>query len=704
MLAATVALGIAAFLAMRGTTEPEADLEGAPAVAAKNQEPPALNENPGYMGIEACAECHSARVEEFRGSRHFLAARPVAPEMMCDGFPSPDLDFSPQLPATTLQMTRRGDEFVETKTEHMPGGDQHDVAAIDFVYGSGGMGDEVFFSWKDDRLFELPVVWLRPQKEWAVQLFANTHDPATHYRPSMTRCLECHHTWFQQMAGSINRYRPDSFLRGVQCESCHGPAAEHVDLHRKTPTLKEPQAIVRPARLTRDQQIDICGQCHASSIYRKTPPFSFRPGDRLEDHFRLHVPDGVENDHVADQVRYMKESRCFLESETLTCTTCHSPHRKSTPEEAGRQACLQCHQQMDCPPQHDLPAEVRDNCLDCHMPRYQRVAVKFHGVGKPFQFPMRPRQHRIGIDRRAEQETLFHWLREQTDPESQEKAGRIQADLVQQWINEADQLQNDHRFVAAIGAIREVQRLDPNADVTKRLESLVSTQRQLDDAVPNATSLMARNNLQDAIAVLEAAIQLKPEHAPSLGRLGTLYAMTGRKAEAFERLKLVEKYDPNEAYGENMIGWLKYLDGEGEAAADAFRRADEIYPFQADINTRWGQALLMTRDWPEATVRFRKVLQIDPIDASAWQGLAHALKNQGDINEALEAAERAAALSNHQNLDILITLHDVLAKAGRPNAVEIARQALALAAKQNPAMLPELRRRMAETLEAAPAP
>lgn len=659
-----------------------------------------LNTNPGYVGIDACTDCHADRVAEFRETRHNLAACPPLSDSGSPKLPSSAIVFSSALPGTEFFVTQKGRDVIQRKIEHTSAGVRQDSAAIAFAYGSGGIGDEVNFAWKGDELFELALVWLRPQQCWGVQLFADQYEISSHQRPATSRCLECHHTWFEQIAGSQNRYSRDSFLMGITCERCHGPAQEHVARHWANPGEKTPQAIVTPSHLPRDRQLDICGQCHASSVYRKTPLFSFRPGDRLEDHFRLLEPHGVENDHVADQMRYLRESACFINSDSLTCTTCHSPHRKASPDEVGRQACVKCHEGADCHRREHLPEAVRDDCVSCHMPRYNRVAVKFHSVDEPYQFPMRPRQHRIGNYPAAEQEVLLKWFQSQSDQESQQQAARLKSDLRQHWLAEADRLQAEHRLIPAIAALREAQQLEATDDVRSRLQDVIAVQLQVDAAVPRSMQLSNSGRTREAATILEDALRLSPNFAPAHGRLGTLYAMLGQKDQAAEHLRAVESGDPNDAYGENMLGWLTYLEGDGKGAAKFFRRADEIYPFQPDINGRWGMSLLLVKDWPAAEERFRKVVLIDPTDASGWHGLAHALRNQGKVSEALDHVEHAAELSQNQDLDILISLVDLRVQMKKMmEAGQAARQALDLAARRNPALQPELRQRWSQILD-----
>src|SRR5262249_31163468 len=144
-------------------------------------------------------------------------------------------------------------------------------------------------------------------------------------------------------------------------------------------------------------------------------------------------------------------------------------------------------------------------------------------------------------------------------------------------------------------------------------------------------------------------------------------------------------------------GWLAYLDGNGETAVEAFRQADEILPFTAEINYRWGLALLTRKSWPEAASRFRQALRVNPAHAGAHQGVSHALRKQRQFAEALRHAQRAARLTRFENADILLTLADACDDAGKPvEARNYLQRALAVAEKGSPNLLPQIHRRLAE--------
>src|SRR5262249_1420339 len=125
--------------------------------------------------------------------------------------------------------------------------------------------------------------------------------------------------------------------------------------------------------------------------------------------------------------------------------------------------------------------------------------------------------------------------------------------------------------------------------------------------------------------------------------------------------------------------------------------ADEIEPFNAKINYHLGLALAKLGRWPEAADRFRRVLTMDPNHAGGCHSLSHALRHQGQPAEALRFALRAARLTQFQNPDVLLTLGESYADAGRfADADNTAAQALDAAQKSNPKLVPQIRLRREE--------
>jgi tetratricopeptide (TPR) repeat protein len=442
--------------------------------------------------------------------------------------------------------------------------------------------------------------------------------------------------------------------------------------------------------------MDVCAQCHSNAMKPRSPPLRYRPGEKLETYFRTSANKHREEDHVADQVKYLRLSKCYQKSDSMTCITCHNPHRPTDAVEV-RRACLKCHQPKDCAEQTRVPAAVRGDCVGCHMPRFTRIQVFFHTEDDQYVPAIRPRQHWITVYPRARQEVLLAWHRTQSDAISKEQAARLSKVLVEQWLREAALLRRDHRYLAAIGALREALSVDPTPAVREKLQEVVAIQAKLDADWFTVLHQIDEHRSAEPMELLRKMLEVKPDLAKAHGKLGTLYAAAGKNEAAQEHLGAVAPYDPDDAYGYTMLGWLAYLQGRADDAVDAYRRADEIEPFNAKINYHWGLALAQLARWAEASECFRRVVAIDPNHAGGCQGLGDALRRQGRAAEGVRFARRAAKLTHEENADVLLSLAEAYADAGRyGEADDAAVQALSAAKTGDPNQAALIRARREE--------
>ena len=193
-------------------------------------------------------------------------------------------------------------------------------------------------------------------------------------RPIQPRCLECHSTRFEAVTEAPDnyRYRREGYLLGVTCERCHGPGGDHVDHHREHPQDEDARHIVHPGLLPRERLLNVCAQCHAGGGRPLQPAFSFRPGVPLADYLALEGSEasarrGV---HSNNQLPRLAESRCFSESPSMSCVTCHNPHRHEHGDVAlFSQRCQKCHEVQDCAVEPRLGDRIGSQCVECHMAR-----------------------------------------------------------------------------------------------------------------------------------------------------------------------------------------------------------------------------------------------------------------------------------------------------------------------------------------------
>jgi hypothetical protein len=297
-------------------------------------------------------------------------------------------------PYLHFEMTATKDGYFESAIEQpSPSETLSHTERIDVVVGSGRKAQTYLF-WKGDKLFELPVSYWTELDGWINS--PGYPDGSPHFdKPVVPRCLECHSGYFEAVPQTLNRFNRNSFVLGITCERCHGPGREHVVLYSsKIPPPGKAEAIVNPATLPRDRQMDVCASCHSGAGKLLAPALSFVPGKVLDDYLYVpYVPDASVDVH-GNQVQLLTSSRCFRNS-AMTCITCHDVHKPQRDAAAFSQHCLTCHKAEDCGKFPTLGAKIANNCVDCHMPLQESEALVSDTNGRKIK--PRVRNHRIGI-------------------------------------------------------------------------------------------------------------------------------------------------------------------------------------------------------------------------------------------------------------------------------------------------------------------
>jgi len=643
--------------------------------------PDAVTEPPQpspYVGIDRCTGCHRERVEEFRETRHFLACVEAPRVPMPPGFDVGRNRYASHYPGVNFEMSRSEGQFWMSAIRQTPQGDERRTSRIDLVYGHGAGSDEAYFSWQGERVYELPMVWLHPQECWAATPI-NPLAGGDFSRPLTAQCLNCHNTWIDCVPGAPENFRRETALLGVTCERCHGPGREHVDHHERHRDDRQAQAIVHPGKLSRERLIDLCAQCHDNAIRFRRPPFSYRPGEDLNDFVKIPEFPLIEDNHVANQNGGMQASQCFQQSDELTCVTCHNPHRHRSAENAGAASCVKCHQPADCTERDRLPHAIQGNCIDCHMPPSNKVQVNFRTEQDGYVPPVKRWEHRIAVYPEARDAALLQWLKSQTDAESLARADQLTRSLGQEWRRRGAEFRSEYRFLMAIDAFREAQRIDPSEDTQDAIVSLVSLQTELDSQWFRASQLINDGRLAEAIELMEAMLASNPRAARVHGRLGTVYAAAGDKPRGLKHLQTANELDPNDSYGHGMLGWLAYLDGRFEEALQHFEHANDLEPSHAKLRYQLGLTLQAMKRWPEAATAFHEALAMRSDHLEACVALARVYQEQRRWDDAIVWAQRAVELTGENDPNALMFLSECLRQAGRLDdarrSAEQARQA-----------------------------
>ena len=349
-----------------------------------------------YVGAEICGSCHSDKLESFSKTAHHLTSRQATADSIAGTFASGANILKTSNPGLCFRMDAKDGRFYQTAIFGLPPSTTEQTEPIDLVIGSGRKGQTYLF-WKGDRLFQLPVSYWIDLGQW-VNSPGYTDGDASFDRPVMPRCLECHGSYAESLVvpQAINRYSKTSIVLGISCERCHGPGREHVYRHQSVTPDDSPEAIVNPAKLRRDRNVEVCAQCHAGKRFPIAPAFSYVPGQPLDDYLDRDIsdPNSIIDVH-GGQVALLQKSRCYQASATMTCSTCHNVHESQRELAAFSSRCLTCHKMDDCRMSRKIGSKIAYGCVDCHMPVQQSKAIVTASNGR--QTKARVRTHWIKV-------------------------------------------------------------------------------------------------------------------------------------------------------------------------------------------------------------------------------------------------------------------------------------------------------------------
>jgi hypothetical protein len=358
-----------------------------------------------FAGSATCVSCHKDVYNSYIHTAHFETSRPASLETIHGSFAKGHNIFSFGN-GSAVEMQKKPDGlyqagFVNGKL----------VAAKKFDITIGGVKAETYLYWQGNKLFELPMSYFSALKSWTNSPGYDT-GKINFTRPIVTRCMECHSSYINELPNPnisfTNRtveFDKSSLIYGIDCERCHGPAANHVNFHTQFPEVKKAKYITTYNALTRQQKLDACATCHSGNkdVYNRSA-FTFKMGDTLakwkEHNFGPKNTNPATLDVHGNQNDLLASSKCFVMS-NMNCNTCHNVHQK----ESGNlvlysKRCMICHTTANhnvCKLQPRLGDAIKKNCIDCHMPAKPSNLIQVEANESKLKVPYLVRTHRIAI-------------------------------------------------------------------------------------------------------------------------------------------------------------------------------------------------------------------------------------------------------------------------------------------------------------------
>lgn len=351
------------------------------------------------VGSAACSTCHREIYESYLGTTHKATSAPANRETVLGSFD----------PGSNVFRFRESDSVVMRDTDsglyqfHYVNGKLLYPYRFGIVVGSGTKGQSYLY-WRENHLFQMAISYYANANSWSNSPGFPRYK-AHFARPIHSECMGCHGSFTDVDFSSgtlLEAYSPNTMVMGVNCERCHGPGGNHVEKFSRDAKAGGDPLLVNAAKLSRIQQLDACGVCHASIYKTLNPMVSFRTGDTLAMVPMENLDSTGKIDVHGNQYGMLRRSKCFTASTTMTCSSCHDPHKKERGNEAlFSQRCMNCHTDKNTDFEKMAPgmpvADVKQKCITCHMPNQESKVLNVRLDANSQRTPAVMRSHLIRI-------------------------------------------------------------------------------------------------------------------------------------------------------------------------------------------------------------------------------------------------------------------------------------------------------------------
>jgi len=668
----------------------------------------------GFAGSGSCRECHEKFYKLWSTSHHGLAMQPVTADFartkmvpLKDGLKIGPQRYRVEIADAAARVVEQG-----------PLGEKR----YPMEQALGGKNVYYFLTpLEKGRLQVLPVALDVTRKEWFdtaashIRHFAEGSSRPVDWKDPLltfnTACYSCH---VSQLSTNYDletgTYRTVWAEPGINCETCHGPGAEHIRVCREAPQGSVPAdlKLISAKRFTVEQHNDTCSPCHAKMIPLTA---GYPPGERFFDHFDLIT---LEDPDFSPDGRDLGENYTFtlwrtspcVKSGKLSCLHCHTSSGRYRFKEEGRanEACLPCHAaRVAQAGEHighplDKPG-TPGKCIFCHMPmtEFARMRRSDHSLRPPtpaatlaykspnacnlchadkdaawadaqvrqrrprdYQGPELYRAHLIEAARRRDWSRLPEMLDYIT---SQDRDEVFAASLIRLLAACGD----DRKWPALRLALKDPSPLVRGAAASALQNNLVP---EIREALLAATqdgyrlvrvraaqglaayprellSTPGQQRLAAATKELLAALMSRPDDWSSHYNLGNHYFSRGEFNKALESFATATRLRPDTVLPLVNASLAYARMGEKNKAEESLLRALQLEPENAVANFNLGLLLAEKGRTAEGEQRLRAALKTDPDLSEAAYNLGVLLAPQR-LAEGLELFRQAQRLQPYQ--------------------------------------------------------
>jgi len=585
---------------------------------------------------------------------------------------------------------------------------------VDYVLGAR-QHENYLTRFDDGRLQMLPVYYDLNQKRWfdsaeGTLELGHSLNPGDYYfwtnhgRTWNKRCFDCHASQMRKNYDlTTDTYDTVVGDWSINCETCHGPGAEHIQFWRdagEDPELamQGDESLPDLSALSAKQQVENCAQCHALKAVLRS---GYTPGDDYQDFYEpflvgsseFYWPDGLSKKLAYPYLQFAS-SDCFLEA-GLTCTGCHATHGSARTAElvadpGGVGLCARCHPEVAADVNahtNHKPTGPGQDCNACHLP-------------KQFRNQLDMTDHRITVP--VPENTVKLDI-----PNACNQSG-CHADQSATWASDwARTWYGDYQDERV--EMTDVIHRGREGDVSVVPDVLAMVQAEDTAPLTRAGLVEILGKLGDRQALPQLVTALRDSHSAvraqasaALGRVGNPAAMPAlvdalsdsvfsvriRAAYSLAALDYVPDDEKKKLYEDALKGFVSVVMGKGMMADDAHMHLNvgQIYEFRKDFDaalTHYQYALRFLPGLVEAQNRTQRLLEsekryqklvelVKPVvdrDVRAQVALGMAYVHRGKTEEGISLLNRAVSAGVRSEI-VQTGLGDAYRWAGQFDAAE----------------------------------
>jgi tetratricopeptide (TPR) repeat protein len=661
----------------------------------------------GYTGSRSCRGCHELFYELWAPSHHGTAMQPFDEEFAA----------TEVVPLTKPLRVGEADYLVEIEggkgevVEKSSDGERR----YRIAHALGGKNVYYFLTQlKRGRLQVLPVAFDVRDRSWfdapssMVRHFESTPDEPVYWRDRAltfnTSCYGCH---VSQLSTNYDRdkdsYHTEWAEPGINCETCHGGAAQHIEAARAVPQggALEDLKIISVKQFDVAQVNSLCASCHSKARIVAT---GFTPGDRYFDYFGLTTlehedfyPDGRDLGENYTLTSWLM-SPCVAIG-ALSCLQCHtSSGRYRYGGDNANDACVPCHEERvrnAAAHTHHSDGSPGNKCIACHMPttEFARMRRSDHSMLPPtpattIEYGSPNACNICHSDRDAEwaDRQVRQWRTRDYQAPVLYRAALIAAARRGNWDRLPEMLayieRADRDPVFATSLIRLVERsgaqgvwpimrrtiddpdpmvraaaahalaADPTAETLESLSHAAKDEYRIVrvnvgyalSAFPQALLVLAQPSVvRGPVEEFEQSLEVRPDDWASHYNKGNYLMARGQLREAVASFDTASRLEPAVVPPFVNAAMAYNMLGDNVAAERSLRLALEADPDNPVANFNLALLLAELDRSREAEAAFRRTLAADSMSAAAAYNLGVLLASR-NLPEAVEWCARAAAI------------------------------------------------------------